>query len=259
MLFRATANGSSCSDSSLPSKNFRIVSDLDDTIKISHTQKKLKTVARGLFRTSAYAGMSELYRELLTVSGLPLSVTALHILSSSPPLIRGRIENFLLKNEFPPAELLLRHWIRQPDVRTYKLAALEKIAAECEESLLLFGDDTEYDPEIFASFSERHPQRILAAYVHTVRGRQIPKGQIPFFTAFDVACHEAAAGRLSPEQVRHVGEAMLRAKKPTRLIPRFSLALPRNFLPKHLPQDEVIRNLWQRIERKIRGGTRSKP
>src|SRR5690606_20626744 len=64
---------------------FLLVSDFDDTLKISHTTNRLKTVLRGLFTKQAYAGMSELYQEW--VDGRSFVV-----ISSSPNAIRGKID-----------------------------------------------------------------------------------------------------------------------------------------------------------------------
>ena len=61
-----------------------LISDLDDTIKISHTQSKLITVYRGLFRTSAFAGMAQLYAEILARH----SDSRFCVVSSSPPQIQ---------------------------------------------------------------------------------------------------------------------------------------------------------------------------
>lgn len=233
---------------------FLLVSDLDDTIKISNTEKKLVTVYRGLFRVSAFAGMPELYQELTKNAHDTSAETCLHIISSSPPAIRRRIEKFLKQNKFPIANLTLRDWFKEKSIPKYKLSALEKLATSTTPPLLLIGDDTEHDPEIFEAFMASYPDRVLASYVRAVRGRTLPKGMHRFYTAFDIACSELAANRLNQEQVLLIGNAVLAAQKNSRLIPPFMKAPPLDFIP-FLHQlsavDEKLFSLWEKIRNKI--------
>jgi phosphatidate phosphatase APP1 len=231
-----------------------LVSDLDDTIKISHTQSKLITVYRGLFRSSAFAGMAGLYHEIL--SRHPESGFA--IVSSSPPAIRGKIESFLRLNRFPPGLIVLRDWLRQPSVLKYKLKAVLEVTEQSPFPVILVGDDTEHDPEVLAHAAKKFPDRVLARYIRVVKGRELPEGSQGFFTAFDIACSELAAGRLSSEQVLRVGEAVLQAEKNSRLIPRFSLKPPLHFAPFLTKPDEAIMELWKKIQAKLESIPRRK-
>lgn len=230
-----------------------IISDLDDTIKISHTQSKLVTVYRGLFRSSAFAGMSELYRSMLRLGALDPN-GSFFILSSSPPAIRKKIEYFLTKHGFPKAKLILRDWIREPSILKYKMRRLHECLETAAEPVVLFGDDTEHDPEVFTHMKKKFPGKILAIYIRSVRGRELPEGVTPFYTAFDVACSELAAGRLDNEQVLRVGEAVLAAEKNSWLIPYFSLKPPLGFSPFATALeivDESLVELWKKIHSRI--------
>jgi hypothetical protein len=231
-----------------------LISDLDDTIKISNVQSKIVTVYRGLFRSSAFAGMAPLYQEI--ISNHPGS--QFRIISSSPPPIRRKIENFLKLNGFPDAALTLRDWIRYPSVPRYKIDALRDVAATTPLPLLLVGDDTEYDPEVFAGIDREFPEKVLARYIRKVRGRDLPEGTYGFFTAFDIACAELNAGRFSNEQVLRVGEAVLQAEKNSRLIPWFSLKPPLNFVPFLTRPDQAIVDLWEKIRDKVEAIPRRK-
>jgi Uncharacterized conserved protein (DUF2183) len=230
-----------------------LISDLDDTIKISHTQSKLATVYRGLFRTSAFAGMAQLYGEIL--ADRPARFL---LVSSSPPQIRRKIEFFLKKNGFPEAEIVLRDWIRQPSIPKYKLGTILSLVETSEVPVLLIGDDTEHDPEVFAHVHKRFPAKIAARYIHIVRGRELPDGSQGFFTAFDLACLELAAGRLGNDQVLRIGEAVLRAEASRRLIPWFSLKPPLHFVPFVAEVDDTVREIWVRIHEKLQAIPRRK-
>jgi phosphatidate phosphatase APP1 len=224
-----------------------LISDLDDTIKISHTQSKLITIYRGLFRSAAFAGMASLYQEIL--ANHPGSTLA--IVSSSPPAIRKKIEYFLRLNEFPGATLTLRDWIREPAVLAYKIKAISALTERSPHPVILVGDDTEHDPEVLAQVEKKFPGKVLARYIRVVKGRELPENTKGFFTAFDIACAELAAGRLKSDQVLRVGESVLKAEKLSGLIPWFSLQPPLHFVPFLISPDEAILELWGRIKSKL--------
>jgi hypothetical protein len=224
-----------------------LISDLDDTIKISNTQSKLITVYRGLFRSSAFAGMAQLYAELLAHH--PDSKFVL--VSSSPPQIRKKIEFFLTKNSFPLATITLRDWIRQSSILKYKLKTILELVDQSAHPVLLIGDDTEHDPEVFSHVAKRHPNKILARYLRSVKGRELPEGSVGFYTAFDIACAELGAGRLSNEQVLRVGEAVLKAEKNSRLIPWFSIQPPVRNAPFQDEPNSPVGALWRAIQERI--------
>ena len=223
-----------------------LLSDLDDMIKISHTQSKLITVYRGLFRSSAFAGMAALYQELLRAPE-----SKFYLVSSSPPQIKQKIETFLRKNEFPEAEIILRDWIRQPNILKYKLKNILDLCQESRHPILLIGDDTEHDPEVFQHAEKKYPEKIAARYLRVVKGRELPAGSVGFYTAFDIACSELAAGRLASDQVLKIGECVLKAEKNSRLIPWFSLKPPESFVPLFVNPDQAILELWKQIQKKI--------
>jgi len=231
-----------------------LISDLDDTIKISHTQSKLITVYRGLFYSSAFVGMASLYQEILATHEGSRFV----VVSSSPTALRKKIEHFLSLNEFPKAELNLRDWIREPSVLKYKSRAISAATEKSPYPVILVGDDTEHDPEVLAEVAKNFPEKVLARYIRVVRGRNLPEGSQGFFTAFDIACAELAAGRLRSDQVLRVGESVLSDEKHSRLIPWFSLKPPLHFVPFLISPDEAIVELWKKIQSKLESIPRRK-
>lgn len=223
-----------------------LISDLDDTIKISHTQSKFITVYRGLFRSSAFSGMAKLYHEMLTPQGSHFT-----IISSSPPTIEKKIRYFIHKNHFPEPKLILRDWIRSPAVKAFKVKALHKEVEKSKHPLILIGDDTQYDPEIYYELSMIFPKKILCRYIRKIRGRELPAESIGFFTAFDIACHEYAQGRLSNEAVLMIGKEILDAKKLSRILPSFSLLPPPTFAPIAEFPEKSIQIIWEQIRSKL--------
>jgi len=224
-----------------------LISDLDDTIKISHTQSKLITVYRGLFRDSAFTGMADLYREILSRN----QDSRFSIVSSSPPAIRRKIERFLALHKFPSAQLTLRDWLRQTSVLKYKLKNLMDQVEAWSGEVILVGDDTEHDPEVFRHLRKKFPEKVVAVYIRIVKGSNLPEGCQGFFTAFDIACSELAAGRLTSFQVMKIGQSVLETEKSSRLIPWFSVKPPLSFHPILPLSDETLLSLWRKIQDKI--------
>ena len=229
---------------------FVLISDLDDTIKISNSERKLITVYRGLFRDSAFTGMADLYRELLSNSSVPEDQRFL-LLTSSPPQIARRVERFMRKHGFPPARTRFRDWLRDPSIIRYKLKSLTEEVVRAPAPVILVGDNTEHDPAVFAHLKEKFPEKILTQYIHLVSDKPIREGQVPFYTAFDFACAELAAGRLSNDQVLRIGEAVLKAEKQSWIIPHFSVKPPLQFLPFFTVVDQAITEVWERIRTKL--------
>jgi len=236
-----------------PTPIYTLVSDYDDTLKISHTTNRLKTVLRGLFTKQSYAGMPELYQEW--AQGRPFV-----ILSSSPLWIRGKIGRFLDRHGFPEREIFLRDWLRQKDILAYKTAAIARLEDQKDRSFIFIGDDAEYDPEVFHRFREKNPLRTLAIYIRRMRGRPLPEGVIPFHSAFEIALEELKAGRLKIPQVIRVGKAVLEQDDPDLIIPYFA-SLPAEIrlqdgFPTLEKITEEMNSRYEKIRRGHTGNTR---
>jgi hypothetical protein len=201
---------------------FVLVTDVDDTIKITHVNKPISSAYNALLRTKAFAGMNVLYGALLEGFAPGTSpVQNLYALSGTPPFLRDRVERFLNKNRFPKYDLQLKP-LFGPSTLKFKAGALEKLATRTGEPFLLVGDDTEQDPEAYAKFQKQHPERVMKIYIHRIRGREVPAGSATWYTAYDIATGEALAGRLRLAEAIAVGRAVLHAKKDNRIIPGFA-------------------------------------
>jgi hypothetical protein len=181
---------------------FTLLSDVDDTVKITHVTSAARATVRGLARNAVYAGMAALYREL---------DADVVFVSASPKLVEPHLRRTLIERAgFPPARFVLRDWSRERDTAAFKRQHLQALAAASPRPVILVGDDTEQDPELFLEVAAAQPPgRVAAIYIRRNLHRDLPKGVIPFVTAFEVAVHEVTAGRLSPEAAVRVGEATL--------------------------------------------------
>lgn len=179
-----------------------LISDVDDTVKITHVTSKVRAAGRGLLRNAVYAGMAALYREL---------AADLVFVSGSPQSLEGRLRRTLIERAgFPQARFVLRNWLRQRDLVAFKRQRLWELASETEQPLLLVGDDSEHDPELFLELSNRlSAGRVAAIYIRQNVHRPLPQGVVPFTTAFELAVAELGAGRLEVDAVIRIGEATL--------------------------------------------------
>jgi hypothetical protein len=223
--------------------SFLLVSDLDDTLKVSQTSDSLQTVFRGLFKKEAYAGMSTLYQELIGPKGEFL------VISSSPRAIRGKIHRFLKKHQFPEHQIWLRDWLKQPKVREYKTKNFARLKTNFSGPFLIFGDDQEVDPEVFSEFQRENPELVLKIYIRRIRGRKLPKECFGFVTAFDIALQEFYEKRLKIPQVSRIAKSILDEPNDNLLIPHFS-CLKEIEAPLECPA--TLGNLESRLTNRLR-------
>jgi phosphatidate phosphatase APP1 len=184
-----------------------LITDVDDTVKVSNVRDKLDLAWRWAFDPRAFTGMSELYRVWLKPNG-----SEFHVVSGTPRLLEWSVEDFLEDFDFPAYhsiqtrpistwdELLLASMLpglsELYSTRTFKEAALGNVIRQRQVSqddvVVLIGDDTESDPEAYATWP--NPTVI---YIRQVEGRAIPNEQIGVSSALEIAAWEFRAGRIS--------------------------------------------------------------
>lgn len=222
-----------------------LLSDVDDTVKITHVTSPARAVVRGLARNAVFAGMAALYRELNA---------ELVFLSASPTFLEGRLRRTLIERAgFPPARFVLRRWGAEPDIGAFKRHWLTTLAGQSPVPVILVGDDTERDPELFLTAAAELPRgRVAAIYIRRNLHRPLPPGVIAFLTAYDLALHEVGFGRLTPEAALRVGEATLagEGRGARRLLPPFYRCPsepPPTTLPEVVPGDARLVAMRDRI------------
>jgi phosphatidate phosphatase APP1 len=192
-----------------------IVSDFDDTIKITNAGNLAAAAYNGIFKSKVYTGMPEFLAEARSYS------TGLHIVSAAPSVVAPRMRSLLRIHRIEYTSLnyrLIRAWDKKIP---FKIKAIEHILESGEEVILL-GDDVERDPEIFLELKDRFPGKILAAYIHQVKNRKLPSGVIAYYTSFDLALNEYLAGRMTEASVYHVLASFETPKDLKRTFPGFS-------------------------------------
>lgn len=155
----------------VPPTGISVISDIDDTIKISNVPNKRELV-RGIFfdEYKPAAGMPGFYRSLAAQG------CCFHYVSSSPWQLYPSLEPFMRKF-FPFGSISQRHFyvadksfirfFRQS--MDYKLGAVARLLEKYpRRTFVLIGDSGEKDPEIYVEIANRYAGRILAILIREI-------------------------------------------------------------------------------------------
>lgn len=204
----------------------RVVSDIDDTTKVTNVGSTWPAVYNGLFTTRSFTGMAELYQSLAQERGY-----AFEYLTGSPTAIGPRVRRFLRLNRFPEGGLTLKPTLGSESTREYKIRALREMLVRFpKDQFILIGDDTQADVDAYDDLYRFAPDRILAIYIRKVENEKLPPSIYPFLTAFDIARTEYLMNRLTVEQASPVAISILSEPQENRIFPHFVYCpAPKNF------------------------------
>lgn len=191
-----------------------IVSDLDDTIKITNVGSAYQATVNGVFKKNVFSGMPEFLKEARAYS------EDLHVLTASPSLIYKNVHRTLNDNKIKFTSLFLRNILKDRDSYKYKIGRLKYLMDKSDDEFILIGDDANHDPEIYDEIKNLYPNKVMAIYINVIRGRVLPITSQPYYTAADLALRELEAGRMGVESARSVlatvsSESKLRFVRPS--------------------------------------------
>ena len=202
--------------SSLFANDYVLVTDLDDTLKVTNGKHTGSMIGNALFRRKVFAGMPTLFDEI-KAAGVERS----YLLSASPSLLMWSVKRLLRKHRLWFNGIYLSRTRDLFRKREYKLSRLERIIGRTKGKLILFGDNQSIDHEIYTEIKKRHPDRVAKIYIHRVQPTPIPKTVFEYITPLEVALD--LKGILTEEQVYNVAKAMENNRKFRRLIPKFAV------------------------------------
>lgn len=170
------------------SNGLSIISDIDDTIKISVVTNRHELIRNTFFRPfKAVPGMADLYRTWSTNQG-----TSFHYLSASPWQLYVPLSDFIRGNGFPAGSFHLKQF-RVKDRSAldlfqspldYKPSVIEDLLKKFpHRRFILVGDSGEKDPEIYGSIARKHPGQIIRIFIRDVTGE--PSQSDRYRKAFD--------------------------------------------------------------------------
>jgi len=149
-----------------------VVSDIDDTIKVSVVTDKRELLANTFLRAFRdVPGMARAYGRWAEAGA------AFHYVSSSPWQLFPALSTFMARKGFPPGAFDLRS-LRLKDQTFFDLfAAPEDSKIPTMEAILraypgrkfvLVGDSGEKDPEIYGTIARRHREQVVHVFIRNV-------------------------------------------------------------------------------------------
>jgi phosphatidate phosphatase APP1 len=213
-----------------PSARFITISDVDDTVLQSHVTslvQAFRTVLLGNARTRLpFPGVAAFYRALHAgASGAEQN--PVFYVSSSPWNLYDLLVDFLDVQGIPTGPLTLRDWdldrsaLGRGRLHRFKDAAIREImGVYAELPVILVGDSSQQDPEIYRDIVREFPERVLAIYIrdltHTAERRaaiaslvaEVQASRSVLVLADDTmaaARHAAERGFINPESLREIG------------------------------------------------------
>lgn len=153
-----------------------VISDIDDTIIISHStdigKKFWLSISKNAFTRRPLPGVSEFYKKITDEGLLPI-----FYVSSSDWSLFDLIKDFLHYRHIPDGPILLKDkhinlrnvWKSGGGDHQHKFDKIELIFSMYPEmSFYLIGDSGQEDPEIYAEVLRNHPGRIKGVFIRLV-------------------------------------------------------------------------------------------
>jgi phosphatidate phosphatase APP1 len=160
----------------LDDRGLSVVSDIDDTIKISEVRDRHALLLNTFCRPFKPApGMAELYR------GLAAEDVQFHYVSASPWQLYPCLAEFIHENGFPPGTFHMKNfrmkdssfWALFGDPIDYKLRILMPLIDQSpHRQFILIGDSGEKDPEVYGELARTYPEQVKAILIRNVSGEQ---------------------------------------------------------------------------------------
>jgi hypothetical protein len=149
-----------------------IISDIDDTVKISNVTNHKKLLESAfLLDFAAAPGMADLYTRWAAQDA------SFHFVSSSPWQLYTPLQGFLDGNSFPWAtfnlkavrfrdETLLDLFKKGTETKPLIIKAI--LERYPNRAFILVGDSGEQDPEVYAALLREYPDQVSKAYIRNV-------------------------------------------------------------------------------------------
>mmetsp|Transcript_25934 Transcript_25934/g.48696 ORF Transcript_25934/g.48696 Transcript_25934/m.48696 type:complete len:685 (-) Transcript_25934:166-2220(-) len=141
-----------------------VISDIDDTVKVTEVFYGIKAVLQNTFLKSfdAVPGMAKMYQ------GWAKHGASFHYVSKSPPELHGPLSDFLTRKGFPVSSIHLCPLLGR-DRANFKMRQVTSLLSQFpKRKFILVGDSGERDPEVYAEILRRHPSQVLKVMIRAV-------------------------------------------------------------------------------------------
>ncbi|KAI9591702.1 hypothetical protein BDF19DRAFT_453939 [Syncephalis fuscata] len=147
-----------------------VISDIDDTIKMTGILHGVKTVLGNTFfkKTTDVPGMASVYNEWYKRG------VAFHYVSNGPWQLYPMLDQFFREHQFPPGAAHLRMYdgisavLQDVPGQTKQDRIIDIFNDFPHRRFILVGDSGEKDPEVYADIAKRFPDRVVCIFIHDV-------------------------------------------------------------------------------------------
>ncbi len=163
----------------VPPRGLSIISDIDDTIKMTEATSRQEMLANTFLRPFAVVdGMVDLYQ------GWHAQGAEFHYVSSSPWQLYQPLADLCMTSNFPAGSMHLRYFRMRDEmfkrwrpIRNNKkvgiIAAILKWLPK--RKFVLVGDSGEKDPEVYRFLARRFPDQVVAVLIRDLQARPLDK------------------------------------------------------------------------------------
>ena len=165
----------------VPGHGITVISDIDDTIKVSRVTDRKALFDYTFFRDfQAAPGMVTFYQQLAQ------SGAVIHFVSSSPWQLYDPLQTFMEVAGFPSATMSLKQ-VRFRDETFFNLfkkgtqtkpEQIQSILQRYpERQFILIGDSGEQDPEVYGEVARQYPRQVRQILIRNVDGSSAAAGR----------------------------------------------------------------------------------
>ena len=188
-------------------EGWTVISDIDDTIKVTEVRNKEALVRNTFCRPfQAADGMAKLY------AGWAEQGAVFHYVSASPWQLYPDLEEFRAAHGYPAGTFHLRHMRLKDqsgiqfltgngDFKPKEIADL--LARFPKRKFVLVGDSGEQDPEIYGALLRKHPAQVMRVLIRNVTGEAAEDER--YLAAFEGIAREKWALFKQPAEVARLG------------------------------------------------------
>lgn len=196
------------------STQYVFVSDIDDTVLISHSatgwRRLRELLIRNAYRRKVFADHVVWYNLLSRSGASPEHLNPFFYVSSSEWNLYDYLQRVFDHNKLPHGSFLLSHFKRWFDFfRTGKTGHEDKyrrisrlLRVFPKQKFVLIGDNSQRDPEIYAALANNYPDRIVAVYIRNIKNKKAAM-TLQLFNSFQNKGIRTCLFNTNREAIRH--------------------------------------------------------
>ncbi len=182
-----------------------VISDIDDTLKVTHVLSKLGSGSSFFDQYSHFSGMNTLFN---SIQQNDQNVNFYYVSLAPQALMENVHLGFLRNLNFPLTKLYTNPGIKQ-DPNLKQIAIRQILNSQRPDQVLFFGDNGQFDTDVYEQMKNEYPKIHFITYIREAYSKKArfarstyptKPGQIGFVTSAEVALDLKQRGFLKQEQ-----------------------------------------------------------